>query len=346
MQITRRYNLTPQQEEYTDLLLKTRVREFLKDYEDEVRELLQESIRMRMGQVASDPAARQQWADRATPLYEAAMDAILEGNAGWGQILDEDQKKIHDGDVDLMKKNAKAVLKTLGEWSEGKGKLSVAGAPRSGAAQTVANKSEGGQISDGGRQTQNVLIEGNWAAYVNTFIKVYHLTEKQQSSARDAILKDQLTKAGKYRESSKKRFAKIEADLHEPTPDLPPKASQHRRSTLQKKKRDLEKPIRDLFVELDGRLKVLLDSKQRAGADPLQIKGLEAQYNMLAKEPAADVKPGKTNIKMKPDVPPDAKAAIKTEEAPTSKPTASAPASIAPMAKEPAKPVTSKPVAP
>ncbi len=344
MQLARRYNLNGQQEDYTRLLLKTRVREFLKDYEGDVRELLQESIKMRLGQASSDSAALQQWADRAKPLYEAAMSAILEGNSEWGQILDEDQKKIHDGDLKLMRSNATAVNKTLDDWSDGKGKLPAIASAQNSSARTVANKGEAGKVSDGGRQSSNPLIEGNWTAYVNTFIKVYQLTEKQQNAARNSILKDQLARARKFRETNKKKFAKIETDLREPMPNLPPPARQNRRKALLNRKRDLQKPIRALFVELDRRLNGQLDSTQRAGADPIQVEALKAQYDQLAKEPVVKLKPEKTNVKIKPD----AEAGAKAEKTPSSKPTTSPAAKRASAVKEPAKPTTptSKPVAP
>lgn len=364
MQIARRYNLNGQQEEYTRLLLKTRVREFLKDYEGEVRELLQESISMRTGKAPPDAAALQQWADRARPLYAEAMKAILDGNNEWGQILDADQKKIHDGDLALMQANALAVNTTLDTWSAGKGKFPVTAMAQNGAARTVSSKGEEGQVSDGGRQSVNQLIEDNWAAYVNTFIKVYQLTEKQQSSARDGILKDQRSKARQYRDANKEKFAKIEESLLESTPDKPKISSKQRLATLRQKNRELHQPIRELFVALDLRLKALLDSKQLAAVDPTQLKVLEAQYNMLANEPGEDAKQGKTNVKIKPDVPRDATTRTKAEGIPSSQPTAEPPVKIEPAQiepaqiepankepPEPAKPAmttgaTSKPVAP
>ncbi|HWL93220.1 MAG TPA: hypothetical protein VNT79_06770, partial [Phycisphaerae bacterium] len=120
MQIGRRYTLTPQQEEYTRLLLKKRVREFLDQHETEVRELLQESIDMKLGRKENDPKSMMKWAARAMPIYDAAKTAILDGNHEWGVILDEKQKELHEKDLHLMSTNFSNVTTTLRNWEEGK----------------------------------------------------------------------------------------------------------------------------------------------------------------------------------------------------------------------------------
>ena len=80
LQIARRYNLNKAQEEYTRLLLTQRVRVFLKIHEDDVRQLLKESIDFRTGLKPATPEAIMDWAERAMPVYDAAREAILGGN--------------------------------------------------------------------------------------------------------------------------------------------------------------------------------------------------------------------------------------------------------------------------
>lgn len=299
LQISRRYNLNKAQEEYTRLLLVKRVRAFLDKYEPDVRELLKESIDLRLGKMAGTPEAYAKWAIRAAPIYAEAQKAILEGNEEWRAVLNDDQKKIHDNDLAQMRSNFQNVDRLLEGWKSGKGPVIAQGGQtiQSGAGATVQ-----GRVSDPQVPITRQQAEDNWLAYVNKFISTYKLDEKQKIAARDKIYKDIREEVNKYREKMKSEFKKLDAEA------LSPKSKPQ---DVQRRRIELEKPIRERFVLLDSRLRQLVDRKQLADADRDEERQLEAWFKMLsgqvgeqilkAKEPAH---PEKGNG----DKPPAAKA--------------------------------------
>jgi len=287
-QISRRYNLNDQQKEYTRLLLVSRVRDFLDNHEMEVRQLLQESIEMRTGQRPADAVALQVWANRALPLYQEASKAILEGNEEWAVILDEEQKKIHDRDMALMRRSFTNATETMNTWQEGKGKLpTVAGGkkPEQNARTVNANSKEQtmGAVSTDPQPTRVIKLEDNWLAYVNAFINTYSLEGKDEVSARDKVLKDMYAQARKYRELNKRQFDKLNTRQKSAAKD-----KTIRIHDVLKQKKQLELPIREMFVKLDKRLRRLPTAEQFANADADQKKKLEEYYKALAGDAADD----------------------------------------------------------
>jgi hypothetical protein len=287
LQISRRYNLNQDQEDYTRHLLVNRVTAFLEKHEADVRELLKESIDLRVGKKAGTPQAYASWAIRAAPLYAEAQTAILEGNQEWRDILTDEQKKTHDADLLQMKSNFQNVDRLLEGWKDGKGSNMLAQANRN--IQSGAATTQQGRVSDPQPPVERRQVEDNWLAYVNKFIQTYKLDEKQAISARDKIYKDIRDEVGRYREKKKEEFAALDAEVLAPKPNLKPQEIHQRRQ-------DLEKPIQEKFVLLDSRLRQLVDRKQLVAADPEDKRQLEAWFKMLSgqggeKPPKSDVKP-------------------------------------------------------
>lgn len=304
LQISRRYNLNPAQEEYTRLLLTSRVRAFLDQHEKDVRELLRESIDMRLGIKPGTPDAYKRWAERAAPIYTAAQQAILDGNEEWGAILDETQKKTHDADLSAMRTSFDQVGRMLENWKSGQGPVGF------NFAQQQAKPGQGQQGLGGGPVTQARVsnpqppvvqqqVEDTWQAYVNRFIRTYGLDEKQAISARDKIYKDIRDQANQYREKHKAEFASISAETYAQKPKVDLKEIDRRR-------KELERPLGEMFVTLDRRLRTLPDAKQIASADAKQVEQLNAMFKLLAGElgvtdkedgksaPTVDQKPAST----------------------------------------------------
>jgi len=285
-QISRRYNLNDQQKEYTRLLLVSRVRAFLDQHEMEVRELLQESIDMRTGKRPSDAIALQVWANRALPLYQEASKAILDGNEEWAVILDDEQKEIHDRDMALMRRSFKNATETMGTWQEGKGKLPTVAQgkkPPQNVKTVNANESDKtvGAVSTDPRPSRVVKLEDNWLAYVNAFINTYALEGKDEVSARDKILKDMYAQARKYRELNKQQFEKLDKRQKNAAKDRTVRIHD-----VLKQKKQLELPIREMFVKLDKRLRRLPTAEQFANADADDKKKLEDYFTALAGDAA------------------------------------------------------------
>ncbi|HKQ50189.1 MAG TPA: hypothetical protein VJZ71_19090 [Phycisphaerae bacterium] len=274
LQISRRYNLNQDQEDYTRHLLVNRVTAFLEKYEPEVRELLKESIDLRAGKKAGTPQAYASWAIRAAPLYAEAQRAILEGNQEWRDILTDEQKKTHDADLSQMRSNFQNVDRLLEGWKEGKGNAMLAQAnPR---VQSGSNATtQQGQVSEAQPPIVQRQPEDNWLAYVNKFIQTFKLDDKQSISARDKIYKDLRDEVVRYREKNKDEFALLDSEAKSANPKLKPRELEQRRG-------ELEKPIQEKFVLLDSRLRQLVDRKQLAEADPEKKRDLESMFKMLS----------------------------------------------------------------
>ncbi len=270
LQISRRYNLNKAQEEYTRLLLVKRVRAFLDKYEPDVRELLKESIDLRLGKMAGTPEAYAKWAIRAAPIYAEAQKAILEGNDEWRAVLNDDQKKIHDNDLAQMRSNFQNVDRLLDGWKSGKGPIVAQGGQ---TIQSGAGATAQGRVSDPQVPITRQQDEDNWLAYVNKFISTYKLDDKQKIAARDKIYKDIREEVNKYREKKKSDFEKLDAEA------LSPKSKPQ---DVQRRRIELEKPIKERFVLLDSRLRQLVDRKQLADADREEERQLEAWFKMLS----------------------------------------------------------------
>ncbi len=281
VQISRRYNLNDAQSEYTRLLLTGRVRAFLDIHEKDIRELLRESIDLRLGKSLGSPQAYQKWAERAAPIYLAAQNAILEGNAEWREILDETQKVTHDADLAAMHANFEQVSRMLDTWRAGNAPPMLANAQQAQNAQQTglsgggATPAQQGRVSDPQQPVIQRQVEDSWLAYVNRFIDTYQLDDKQAISARDKIYKDIRDQATRYRDQKRSEFAALDAE----TLSAKPKWD---KQEIERRRKKLERPIGDLFTTLDQRLRTLPDQKQLQSADPEKIRQLEAWYKMLA----------------------------------------------------------------
>ena len=352
MQISKRYSLNKEQERYTRVLLTQRVRAFLKDHEADVRMLLKESIDARMGFKEDTPDVMQSWAKRAKPLYEEAMKAILDGNKEWGDILTDDQKKIHLNDLNQMNTNFDGVKIMLTRWEEGKGVPGeFSGRPRQ--STPLDNNRAGARVTSEPPKFPDWTerkIEDMWETYVQMFIKNYGLDEKQANSAR-AIHKESVADAAKYRDSRKADFEALK-QAGGPDPKNPMKPEE-----LRKRKQMLEKPIKAQFVRMHDRLEGLLSAAQREGIKPEAKAALDAVYKSYSQDsmepipvkPATNVKevppskpgdaPGKVSATT---VPAEPEKAVETKSEPAK---ADAPKPEAPKA-EPTKSDAAKPAEP
>ncbi len=271
LQISRRYNLNKAQEDYTRLLLVKRVTAFLEKYEPEVRELLKESIGLRLGKKAGTAEAYAAWAVRAAPIYAEAQKAILEGNEEWRVILNDEQKKTHDADLGQMRANFQNVDRMLDGWKAGKGPNLAAA-----SGQTIQSGGAAGQpgrVSDPQAPIVQRQAEDNWLAYVNKFISTYKLDDKQKIAARDKIYKDIRDEVTKYRDKKKDEFAKLDAEARSPK-SKPQEIARHRN--------ELERPIQEKFVLLDSRLRQLVDRKQMADVNLDEKRQLDSWFKMLS----------------------------------------------------------------
>lgn len=99
--LARKYDLTEDQDSFTQEFLRAKADEFLAVYRDEMFGIADRLFDVRGGgEMTQEELVA--WGQRALPLYEEAKKAIVVGNDEWRQILSEEQKLVHDEDLQQM----------------------------------------------------------------------------------------------------------------------------------------------------------------------------------------------------------------------------------------------------
>ncbi len=249
--MTRYYNLTPDQEEYTRQLLTQRVKRFLNDYEKDVRSLFAEYWYLQLrGELPSAEEAKD-LARRGGPLIAAIKKEILDGNQKWREILDENQRKIHDRDLEQMSKTFDEFEQRLDRWS--KGIVDPTDVPRRKV----------------GPRSAPIKPEDAWDYRVSSFIAEYNLDAGQQGTAR-SILRELKEEAKRYRERNQEKLTALNDQLKELYASEPKTDPEERKKASEEIKKlndrlnELEKPIReDLWRQLLTRLDRIPTEDQR-----------------------------------------------------------------------------------
>lgn len=99
--LARKYDLTEDQDAFTQQFLREKCHEFLDKHRDELYALVDRMFEVRGG-AEIDQQEMMNWGRQAAPLFQEAKRLIVEGNAEWRQILTEEQRRVHDEDLKLM----------------------------------------------------------------------------------------------------------------------------------------------------------------------------------------------------------------------------------------------------
>jgi|GEM_PF-1044020 len=99
--LARKYNLTEEQDAFTQEFLRERAHTFLDRHRAELFDLVDRLFEVRNGADIT-PQELVEWGKRAQPLFEEARVLIIDGNNEWRSILTEEQRKLHDEDLKLM----------------------------------------------------------------------------------------------------------------------------------------------------------------------------------------------------------------------------------------------------
>ncbi|MCK4343005.1 MAG: hypothetical protein KAY37_14925 [Phycisphaerae bacterium] len=99
--LARKYDLTEEQDVFTQEYLRQRTHEFLDQHRDGLFALVDQMFEARGGGEISQEELID-WGKCAMPLFEQAKVLIIEGNNEWRDILTEEQREIHDADLKLM----------------------------------------------------------------------------------------------------------------------------------------------------------------------------------------------------------------------------------------------------
>lgn len=285
-QVTRYYNLTEEQEEYTRKLMNQRVKSFLQDHEREVRSLIAEYWNYQLSQELPEPQAAQEFARRAAPLIDAARKEIFEGNMQWRRVLDEEQRAKHDRDLQQMTTFFDNLDRGLERWKHG----------------DVRPMDVPGRVN--ARPTRLIEPEEAWDAWVRKFIQTYRLDEGQQQTAQ-SILRELKTEAARYREANKDAFTELKAQSErivgrQPKTD-PGELEKYQKETREfsQKREQLERPIHALFQQLRTRVEAIPTADQRRAREEQRVarfgvSGLgrpNTRPAAVTTAPAADTQP-------------------------------------------------------
>ncbi len=99
--LARRYNLSADQDAFTQAFLRQKTQEFLARHREELFDLVDRLVDVRAGAEMTQQDLMA-WGKRALPLYEEAKTLIVSGNQEWRGILTEEQRRTHDEDLAEM----------------------------------------------------------------------------------------------------------------------------------------------------------------------------------------------------------------------------------------------------
>jgi hypothetical protein len=102
--LVRKYDLNEEQTEYTRQMLLDKANQFMDAHTEDVHALVERMFDVRTGGDMS-PEELIAWGKAAMPIYEEAKQAIVQGNLEWREILNDQQRAIHDEDLRLMTKS-------------------------------------------------------------------------------------------------------------------------------------------------------------------------------------------------------------------------------------------------
>jgi hypothetical protein len=261
------YNLTDKQEEYTRELMNQRVKQFLKDYEKEARTLMGEYFEYRTRAEMPSPQAAREFAQRAQPLLPILRQEIIDGNMQWRRILNEEQLKRHDKDLEGLNQQFDVFDKMMTRWEKGDVRQTDVGIPQRNRPFSVTK------------------VEDAMGTYVKNFIARYGLDDGQSQTA-NSILREAREEATRYRDSHKEEFAEMDAKqktlaASDPKGDEEVKRIKEEGRKLTERKAELEKPLNEeLFARFKERLETIPTADQRATYEARQ-KAIKDRLAML-----------------------------------------------------------------
>ncbi len=265
--IARRYNLNQEQREYTHKMLTQRVTRFL-DGHPEIWPLIRDMARYQMRGEAPDGEIAKRIGMAAQPLLKDIQDEILSANKEWGQMLTPEQKKVHEWDLRDMERTFSKMQKNFSSMADGQSvEQGIFPKPNTEEPQPTIpprpadNWKPNPPNADAHTESKN--LEDWWDAYVREFIRRHSLDDAQAETAW-SILRELKGRARTYRLSKAKDFKMLEQRMSEVhRRGQPPEVLQARIEAYEKMKTSLNKPILDLFQELQQRLERIPRSVQK-----------------------------------------------------------------------------------
>lgn len=273
MNIGRRYNLNDSQMEITKKMLVEEVTKFLDTHEN-IWPLVRDLGRYQVKGKAPEGEMARRIGENAMPLLKDIRETILRCNEDWGSILNEDQKKLHEWDLQDMEKTFAKMEDNFSAMREGKSRNPgiIPGPNESDTPAPAVRKKPRATFKPklSREARENRLQEDTWDAYVQEFIKRYQLTDAQSESAR-SILRECKVRASAYRRSKDRDFMKARTRLQETRQsDLSASMKKTKEQVWMKLLQNLRKPVDDLFQELKDRLaRIPTAAQKKRASDPV-----------------------------------------------------------------------------
>ncbi len=255
-----RYNLNDEQLRLTDEIMRRDVHAFLRTHREQVWPVLRELVRYQMGGEIPPAEAARRIGAAAQPLLGMAFKAIIDGNNEWRECLTEQQKAMHDWDMEEMSRQFEVIEENIADWK--------AGHPSQGGILPPLTKKPQPKRPERPApglpvQTGSVVSVDDrlFGALVDIFIEENALDPPQKQAAL-SILEEMKQKAQAYLESKKKELTELRArelEAGRPPVDL------EKYKAAQAERRELQKPVAvGMTGELTLRLIKLLTSEQLA----------------------------------------------------------------------------------
>jgi len=287
--LTRQYNLTPTQEEFTRKLLTKRVKDFLKTNETEMRRMMWEMADYQAKRQIPTPDTVKEWAETGGPIFKEARKAIMDGNMEWREILDDEQKKRHDQDLRGLEDYFKKMEERMDRWSKGDVE------ERDMMPYGAANQNRVSQ-----EPWSHAKPEDAWEIYFRGFSRRYNLNDAQKETGM-SILRECRARAEKYRDNHKADFEAIEAKIVEIRQKRTEEGADKEKlasvakelDQLRARKFDLEKPIyNEIGKEFRDRLEGIPTTEQKEAYKQKQQKLLDStQQRQVARKATIEGRP-------------------------------------------------------
>lgn len=273
--IIRRYNLNEEQAAKTREMLEAGVDKFLRENQEEIWPLLRELWEFQIKGELPDPAVSKRIGARVRPLLVAVQKAILEGNEIWGEFLSEEQRRLHEYDLNEMRSTLGKMDENFKNWEAGepvlqpifprhvKKKDEPKRPKRPSLEPLILDKSSRQPVGN----TQETWLAG-YRNFTERFVKDYALDDTQIEAAM-SILREIEARA-------KAHVAKVkneEAAISKQKEVAMGKADWDKYQQLRKASEALNAPLTEFFGELTSRLDTIPTEAQRqAFRDNLQSK--------------------------------------------------------------------------
>ncbi len=256
--LKRRYSLNDAQTEFTREMMTSRVQKFLEDHHDEIFPMIRDLTWYQQQGSVPDAEAARKMGTRILEMVKLAKEEIYRSNEEWREYLTEDQKRVHDFDMNEMGKTFDQMEGNFQKWAEGKPSPSgifPQQAPLKNEPAPPTAPKDGSLPTGFAGSGDKIRLDGHFDEYAAKFVKDLRLTPPQVEAA-NSILRELKHRVSEYTTDNATAIAEIKKNLGEV------KSLKERRE-WKRRQREISKPINVLFAELKDRLDHIPDQAQR-----------------------------------------------------------------------------------